>query len=246
MTPKKNLRERLPEHITLSGSAIHLWKIRINDPPIGPEELYESILSGDERARADRLRFAEEREKLIISRGVLRSILSKYLKSGPGDIVFEYNEYGKPGLPTGVNPDNIKFNLSHSRNLIVYAVAKDMEVGIDIEYIRDVKSAQKIIDRFFSPSEREYYRTRPDALKAQAFFKLWTGKEAYTKARGTGFSLPVNENDISLIPGDTPPSRDKNPGALSHEDFSLYEIETDNNYIAALVVQGRDHELIYF
>lgn len=245
MTRTKDSSLRLPEHMSLTGREVHVWKIRIDDPPIDPQELYENILSADERERADRLRFKDERRKYIISRGTLRSILSKYLESVPGDIVFEYNKHGKPSLPPQVNPGKIRFNLSHCRNLVVYAIAKDMEIGIDIEYLREVKWARKIIDRFFSPEERDYYNTRPDHMKTRCFFKLWTGKEAYTKARGRGFSLPLSEHDISLVPGHAPRPYDGRSIDRDYGEFSLYEIKIADNYISSLAVEGRGHKLIY-
>ncbi len=246
MNHKKHSLEKLTEDLILGESEVHLWTVNTNDPGIEIDMLYENILSGDEKKRADRLRFPEERGKFIISRGVLRSILSKYLKSEPRDIIFEYNKYGKPSLPAAINPGNIKFNLSHSRNVVLYAITRNNEVGVDVEYLRDVKRAGKIIERFFSSAEMDFYRAQPDDMKTHAFFRLWTGKEAYTKARGTGFSLPLKEHYISLIPADTDRSHDEEFGVRDHERFSLYEIKTDNHYIAALAIQGRGHEIRYF
>lgn len=245
MNFKRETRENHPAHFILGEAEVHLWVFRFKSKANATEEYYEEIISEDERKRADRLRFNEGRSKFIQARGALRTILGKYLNLHPNKVVFDYNKSGKPGLQSRINPRNVKFNLSHSSNLAIYAVTNNREVGVDVEYLRDVKRADKIIERFFSPDEREFYRSRPPAMKKLAFFQLWTRKEAYTKAMGTGISLPPDDYAFSLVSGNSS-YNDKRKPTVNNRKWSLYDIEIDENYKAALAVEGKGHDIRYF
>ncbi|MEQ9620111.1 MAG: 4'-phosphopantetheinyl transferase superfamily protein [Deltaproteobacteria bacterium] len=246
MSFKGETRKNHPAHFISDETEVHLWICRFQSEANATEECYEEIISADERKRADRFRFNEERSKFIQARGVLRTVLGKYLNLRPNELVFDYNKYGKPGLQARINPRNVKFNLSHSRSLAIYAVTKDREVGVDVEYLRDVKRADKIIERFFSQHEREFYGSRPSAIKKLAFFQLWTRKEAYTKAMGAGISLPRDDYTLSLIPGDSSYRNNRSPVTGNNRKWSLYDIEIDENYKAALAVEGEGHDIRYF
>ena len=108
----------------------------------------------------------------------LRKILSGYVGEAPEKICFEVAPSGKPLHP------KIFFSLSHSRNLALIAVSEAGPVGVDIEWVRPVQSKLLIAKRFFAPSEHAYLENLPSAAQQEAFFKLWTAKEALTKAKG--------------------------------------------------------------
>jgi len=174
----------------LASNQIHIWKIGTSYPSVEIESLYKNILSSDERERADRFRSENDKKRFIISRGQLRKSLSSYLKVSPSDLAFSYNKYGKPSIRSEHNPEKIKFNVSHSKNLVVFAITQDREVGIDLEYIRKVNNADKIVRRYFGEEENQFYYSLPESKKKLAFFTLWTRKEAYSKARGMGIGIP--------------------------------------------------------
>ena len=119
------------------------------------------------------------------------------------------------------------------------------DVGVDIEYLRDVKRADKIIERFFFPDEREFYRSRHADMKKLAFFQLWTRKEACTKAIGTGIPFQREDYALSLAPGNSPYSDRRNPVTGDKRKWSLYDIEINENYKAALAVEGKGHAIRY-
>ncbi len=228
---------------TLSEGEIHVWEIALDIPLGNPDNPLYEILSEDEKERAARLRFSEYRSRFITARGYLRRILGRYLKTRPEEIVFAYNEHGKPGLPAGSNPKGISFNISHSRSLALCAVGVKGDVGVDVEYVRGVMRAEKILERFFSPDEREYYHSSPDIVKNRAFMGLWTIKEAYSKAVGTGFSSGLKDVDFSSVI--------KSPDVSSrleilNEKWTILRLDPGNDYMGALAHRGDVSEIIHF
>lgn len=227
--------------IHLSNNQIHIWKIDTNQANVNLDTLYNNILSSNERERVDRLRSENDKKRFIISRGQLRKSLSSYLKVSPSNITFSYNKYGKPSIRSEHNLENIKFNVSHSKNLVVYAITQNREVGIDLEYIRGVSHADKIVRRYFGEEESEFYYSQPENEKELAFFTLWTRKEAYSKARGMGIGLPGKKFDLNLT-GSIQSNSRKNIDS----DWSLIDIEINSDYFAALAAEGKDLEICHY
>ena len=159
-------------------------------------------LAADEQARAERFHFERDREHFIVARGVLRAILGRYLNRAPERLSFCYGAHGKPALAGEAGADAIRFNVSHSHGVALYAVTRGREVGIDLERIRFDLAVLEIAERFFSRREVATLRTLPTEAQRQAFFRCWTRKEAYIKARGEGLSLPLDQFDVSLAPGE--------------------------------------------
>lgn len=237
---------RPPGTLTLSEGEIHVWRIALDDPALKPEDLFKDILSEEEKQRAVRLRFSEYRNKFINARSCLRKILGNYLKTHPKEIVFECNEYGKPAIPAESNPDEIKFNLTHSRNLALCAVAKKIDVGIDVEFVRHVMRPDRILERFFSENERELYNSRPETMKIRAFFKLWTIKEAYSKALGTGFTSRLKGADLSSVLRDASPACALVSLREGEGKWSILQIAPDGEHIGALALRGEMKKISYF
>jgi 4'-phosphopantetheinyl transferase len=222
----------------LNDGEVHVWEIALDHPAIKPRNLFDEVLSEDERVRASRLGLSVYRDKFVTARGYLRIILGRYLNTRAEDIEFEYNEHGKPGIAADSDTKKISFNLSHSRNLALCAVAAKGDVGIDVEYIRPVLKPEKILERFFAPGEMEYFQSRPEIMRSRAFMSLWTIKEAYSKAVGTGFSSSLKDLDFSPFLTHTFP-----PCASIHlegpnEDWSILQFDPRNEYIAALAFKG--------
>jgi 4'-phosphopantetheinyl transferase len=227
----------------ISEGKIHIWEIALDEPEIRPGYLFDEVLSEDEKERAMRLGLQEYRDRFVTARGYLRTILGRYLNTEPASIEFEYNERGKPGLPAESNPRGIMFNISHSRSLALCAVGIKGEVGIDVEYVRRVTRPEKILERFFSPGEREYFHSRPDILKDRSFMSLWTIKEAYSKAVGTGFSSGLKGLDFSsVITSSNAHARIE----VLNERWTILPLDPGNDYIGALAHRGDVSEIIRF
>ncbi|HEY9596170.1 MAG TPA: 4'-phosphopantetheinyl transferase, partial [Cyanophyceae cyanobacterium] len=152
MTNRDCLWHTPPQNLTLGHQDVHVWRAAL-DTPIEYVQQLVKILSADERQRADRFYFDRDRQRFIIGRGLLRTILGHYLSLEPSRVQFCYEPRGKPLLAEVDNKNKIRFNLSHSQGLAVYAIACDREIGIDLEQIRPFPNAQDIAKRFFSVRE---------------------------------------------------------------------------------------------
>ena len=138
----------------------------------------------------------------------------------------------------------MNFNVSHSNNLAIVGVTRGRHLGIDLEYIQRDFACEEIARRVFSPHEIATLNDLPGDLKHEAFFNCWTRKEAYIKARGMGLSYPLNQFEVSLIPGE--------PARLISVDgddlfeasrWSLQELELGPRYAGALAVEGHNWQL---
>lgn len=233
-----------PDALLLEDGDVHVWRADLEREPSTVEQLFNR-LSSEERQRAARYYFVKDRERFIVARGALREILGRYLGMEPDRISFSYNGYGKPSLTTGTGNDVLRFNVSHSRGIALYAVTRGQEVGLDIEYMRQDIASLLIAQHFFSPSEVSVLSALPDSQQIAAFFNCWTRKEAYIKALGTGLSHPLKQFTVSMIPGE--PAR-----LLSTTDpqetqrWSLIALSPHPDYKAALVVEGAVRTLSFW
>ena len=154
----------------------------------------ELNLSADERARAARFRFARDRERFVAARGMLREILSLYLDAEARRLSFGYETHGKPFL---AEHGALCFNVSHSLDTVLIAVAHNRKVGVDIECARGSIAVEEIAERVFSASEKQALSSLEGEAKRMAFLQFWTRKEAYIKADGRGMSLLLEHIDVS-------------------------------------------------
>lgn len=201
MTPTRTWAHPPPGSLALADDEVHVWRAVLDDPALDAAAVYHT-LGADERERAERFFFARDRARFIVARGVLRLILGRYLAVEPGELRFAYNAYGKPALTGGADAQQLRFNLSHSQGLALYALARSCEVGIDLEQIRADLASDLIAERYFSAQEAAMLRALPPESRLQGFFNCWTRKEAYIKARGMGLSLPLDQFTVALLPGE--------------------------------------------
>jgi 4'-phosphopantetheinyl transferase len=228
--------------LTLSADEVHVWHANLDDHAA---DHLRPLLAGDEIARADRFHFSKDRSRYVVARAVLRKLLAAYLGVGSTELRFAYAEKGKPSLEASQR-GTINFNLAHSQARAIYAFSYGRELGIDLEFIREDIEGEKIAERFFSPREINELRKVPAELRKQAFFNCWTRKEAYIKARGEGLSMPLDEFDVSLAPGEAAAllRNHKDPNEVTR--WSMQSIPMPTGYVAALVVEGRDWRLKSF
>jgi 4'-phosphopantetheinyl transferase len=180
-----------------------------------------ALLSADELARASRFHFERDRARYTASRGVLRSILARYLDADPASLVFERGPHGKPAL---VNPaTTLRFNVSHSEDLLLLAVAHAREVGVDLEAMRESVHFEMLSDHYFTPEDAWALRTAPEPERTWRFFELWTRTEAQLKARGLGLT--------------------EKPNIVRDGVFDVRSIRPLDGYAAALAVEGQGFEL---
>jgi 4'-phosphopantetheinyl transferase len=234
---------RLPHKLlTLGNDEVHVWRASLDLKAARVQSLQQT-LSGDERARAGRFHFQKDREHFVVARGVLRAILGGYLDIEPGQVRFCYGAHGKPTLAQGAGKPVLRFNLSHAHGLVLYALARGRELGIDVEHLRPQLVNERVAEQFFSRGEVAVLRGLPADEQQKAFFDCWTRKEAYIKARGEGLSLRLDQFEVSLAPGA--------PAALLSSDgdpreacrWALKELSPGPGYMAALAVEGHGWRL---
>jgi 4'-phosphopantetheinyl transferase len=164
---------------------VHVWKASLQRSPSELAAL-RATLSPDEQQRADRFRFPVHQQRFIAGRGILRSLLGQYLKCDPARVQFHYGAQGKPELVVAEDQPKLQFNLAHSEDLAVYAIARTYPVGIDLEKIREIEDLPQLTQRWFSVEEHAAIQAVPVTEQPMTFFQYWTCKEAVLKARGQG------------------------------------------------------------
>ncbi len=231
-----------PQTPTIGRNEVHVWRAALDQAPSLMQE-FRRRLAADEQARAARLYFERDREHFIAARGMLRDILGRYLNDAPESLSFRYGSHGKPALAGEPDGAAIRFNVSHSHGLALYAVTRSGEVGIDLEQIRSEVAVAEIAERFFSPREVAALLNLPASEQRLAFFRCWARKEAYIKARGEGLSTPLNEFDVSLAAGEPAALLDIRPDASELLRWSLQDLDAGPGYAAALATEGRGWRL---
>jgi 4'-phosphopantetheinyl transferase len=225
--------------LELPAAEVHLWQAPLNDHFA---DSLKHLLSTDEIARAERFHFARDRNHFVAARGLLRVLLSTYLGINSEQLQFAYADKGKPSLEE-TQRGAINFNLAHSHGMAIYAFAHQRAVGVDLEYVREELAGEKIAERFFSRREVEMLKKVPAELRKQAFFNCWTRKEAYIKARGDGLSMPLDQFDVSLGPGDPAALLRNHMEPAETTRWTMRSIPAPSGYVAALVVEGHDWRL---
>src|SRR5574341_764044 len=224
-------------HQVIGEGEIQIWLVPL-EPPAAHLRYLQGLLSPDERQRAGRFHFERDRLRFIASRGTLRCILSDYLGMPPESFGFRYGSNGKPALSEDCNPSDLRFNLSHSREMALYAFLLHHEIGVDIEHVQAVQNLETVARRFFSTGEYETLRSLPEEQKLEAFYNCWTRKEAYIKACGDGVSQPLDRFDVSLALDEPAQLLSIDGSQAEASRWYLCGFKPAPGYIAALAVEG--------
>jgi 4'-phosphopantetheinyl transferase len=227
-----------PTALAQEAEFVHVWRIPLN-PSAPLLARLQGWLSQDERERAQRFRFDNHREQFIAAHGCLRDILGRYLSITPEALCFEISAYGKPSLIHENSGDQLTFNLSHSHELGLVAVSSRRAIGVDIEFIRAELADEQVARRFFSPGEVETLMSLPKEMRKEAFFTCWTRKEAFIKALGEGLSAPLDQFDVSFLPGKPAVLLETRPDPARALQWKLYGLQPGSGYAAALAAEGQ-------
>lgn len=229
----KTFRQFPSAELTPESGVINVWLARLDAENTAESE---QIMSDDERTRAARFRFETDKKQFIAARAFLRIILGKYLRANPREICFEYNKYGKPSIG-GKRRTEIKFNLSHSDNLALFAVTETREIGVDIERVKSSFVDEGMISQCLTRREIEHFLTLSETDRDLFFFDCWTRKEAFLKACGNGLSLPPNEIEtlsLSKVSNGFP----ENSAESSQIFWTSQKLPSISGYAAALAIEG--------
>jgi 4'-phosphopantetheinyl transferase len=235
---------QLPEHAWLLPSGtpalaegeVHVWRANL-DGGIPHVWRLAQTLSDAERARADKFLLARDRNRFIACRGILRGILSGYLETAADQVRFRYGDQGKPCLAQEAGARGLHFNLSHSEGMAVLVFTPSGEIGVDVERVRADVPWGEIAAHVFAPEERRMLESIPAPARPRACFALWTGKEAYVKARGQGLYFPLDGISVSLEPLALQRVARDEPGAAR---WCLQELNVGAAHVATVAVPGRE------
>ncbi|HUJ10941.1 MAG TPA: 4'-phosphopantetheinyl transferase superfamily protein [Verrucomicrobiae bacterium] len=185
-----------PSKPVLERDEIHLWMTNLDGPSWQADAL-QHVLREDERLRAGKFHFDSDRNRFIVRRAVLRQIVGQYLGKIPGEIEFVQNSFGKPELAGSAGERSLQFNLSASAEWALAAFTVRQQVGVDIEKVRRNFDWNEIAGQFFHSYEVRRINELPEAERGEAFFRHWTIKEAFIKARGVGLERSLLELDFT-------------------------------------------------
>ena len=226
-----------PGLVSAPEGDVHVWRLPDEVPARVRESLRET-LSADERARADRFLAAADRQRFVERRGAMRAILARYVGVAPAELDLVSGPHGRPALAGRAAEAGIDFNLTHSGDLALLAVARGRRVGVDLERLRTDLDALEIAERFFCPAETAALRALPAPARVEAFFRYWTAKEAFLKATGTGLSAPLDGFEVSLAPDGAPTLAAVRAAPEQVARWSMRRVDPDPGYLAVVVAEG--------
>lgn len=215
---------------------VHVWVASL-DLPAAVLERLALTLAPDEHERAARFHFDADRRRFVAGRAIARQILGReYLGYDPAGLVFALGPMGKPSLGGPHARDGLELNLAHSGDLALIAVAEGRLVGVDVERLRPLPDLDGLARLVLTPWEQvELDRVAP-AERAQAFFQVWTRKEAFLKATGEGLTRAPATFEVSVAPDASPVLRAVDDDPARAEVWALMDVEAPLGYVGALVV----------
>jgi 4'-phosphopantetheinyl transferase len=230
----------LPDQPALCDGQVHVWRACL---PVS-SAVYQSLqqtLDATERDRAARFAFEQHRVSFTFAHGVLRSLLSGYCRQHASQLRFSCGKNGKPALADETN--DLRFNLSHSGDVILCAVTRQEEVGVDVECIGTGLASGDIARQFFAGEEVQALFELPPDLQLTGFFRCWTRKEAFIKARGEGLSLALKSFAVSLRPEEQARFLRIDGDQRAPAEWTLRDIDVPSGYAAAIAIAGRGWEI---
>lgn len=190
----------------------------------------EPCLDGRERERAARFRFSEDRERFVLGRGLLRKCLGRYLEQTPEAIELATTDRGRPVLP---HDETVQFSISHTHDLVAVALTAGARIGIDLEYMKLPPDLPELAKRILSEEDFQTFQALPGSEAPAAFYRAWTRKEAYLKARGEGIAEGLRQISVSMGPEKTGVIRDARDEA-AERTWRLLALPVPADYVGSL------------
>ncbi|WP_460021313.1 4'-phosphopantetheinyl transferase family protein [Magnetospira thiophila] len=233
----------LPAHMTVAPGEVHLWATALD--AMDNSDINLEILSPSERARGAALHQPLHRRRYWAAHCLLRRVLAAYTARRPGDLTFVHGPQGKPALSEASESASITFNLSHGGDEFLMAVARDREVGVDVEPLADLPESSSALARaWFTERENRELAALPVNVRDQAFLSAWTRKEAVGKALGLGLGLSPEAVEVSLRPDHPARLRRLNGDRGAADTWHLYHLEPSHGHLGALALTGRAPRII--
>jgi 4'-phosphopantetheinyl transferase len=225
----------------LDDGEVQVWRLRVDlegHTRAAAIAIAETV-TADERERAARFRQEADRQRFLQGRLLLRTFLGHHLGIAPRDVAFVNGEFGKPEVQRPAGAGVLRFNLAHSGEWLLFAIARDRKLGVDVEQHRAMSDAIQIARRFFAPPEVEALEALDPARHHDTFFRVWTRKEAIVKATGQGISAGLDRFAVSADVRDEVTLRGLD-GDPSWDRWTIRGLDMPTNYTAAVAYDRRD------
>jgi 4'-phosphopantetheinyl transferase len=224
--------EQVP--LALGDHEVQVWHFNL-DIDVELETALAHHLDHDENERASKFQFAKHRRRFIARRAILRTLLSRYAGCDPKAIRFEYGEHGKPRIAGPDSISSIRFSATHSQDLGGVAVTRCCDTGLDFEQILPDGDQALIASTQFSSEENDALLQLPESERREAFYAIWTGKEAYLKGKGLGITAPLNGFTVSVNP-EAPQLVGSEIDSSDPEHWSLHRLVVEPGFAACLAL----------
>lgn len=221
----------------LESGKIELWTSFLHE--IVEDRLldqYKELLAPEERVQQVRFHFERDQHRYLITRALVRVVLSKYCDIEPKDWVFNKGSHGKPVIGNDhASATGLFFNISHTNGVVIVGVAREPSLGVDVENLDRRKPSLGIAETFFASAEVEVLRELADLDQQRRFYEYWTLKESYIKAVGLGLSIPLDKfsfsfptaSTIQLTLADNPEHADQ---------WHFWQFQPASGYMAAVCI----------
>ncbi len=204
------------------------------------------LLSPKEKNRAKKYYFKHDRVQYIARHGILRTLLGNYIKCSPERIQFTTNTYGKPYLKHVVHNKQYYFNISYSNDMGVFAFTTNQEVGVDIEYVKNIPEVNSIVDNYFSLEEKNKFKRLSMIQRQSLFYEYWTRKEALIKGIGMGLQYPIDRIDLNLQTLQTAIVDNRHTNFESKQIWSIYKLNLPSGFLGALALRNQIDSIQYY
>jgi len=225
------IRRPPPPGLTLRVDEVDLWRAELDEQTPDTFAVLRALLSPDEEERASRFYFERDRRRFVVARGILRTLLGRYLRRAPETLHFRYGPNGKPALVMRAEEAPLHFNVAHSDALAVFAFCRAGGIGVDLERIRPLPEWRQIAAAYFSAQEQARIEACPEQQRAEEFFAAWTRQEALLKAQGVGL-------------GGTPAGVADGPDPALAPGHRVHTLQAAGGFAAALAVPIGTHRSI--
>ena len=229
----------LPPGYGLSRGDVHVWVTPIDVPA---QHLQTSIgyLSATERDKAQRFHFSADAKRHIVGRALAKRLLGHLLGIHPASLRFHENAFGKPQIVDAQNVRGLRFNISHSGEFVLVALALGREVGVDVEQLDPRVELEQIAARMFCRGEQHDLMSLPPGERLRGFFCCWCRKEAIIKASGEGLSMALDQFDVSLRCAEPVVLVAPAAPAAEQNRWMVRDLDVGPGYAAAVAAEGLD------
>ncbi|MFD1613739.1 4'-phosphopantetheinyl transferase family protein [Gelatiniphilus marinus] len=226
----------------LLKNVVHVWYAYFSNNT-NNLNYYLKLLSEDEIKKTSKFKFKTNQQQSIISRGILRQLSSKYLNIKPESLSFKYGKYGKPEYDFD---SKLKFNISHSGGLIVLGFVKDFDIGVDVEKVKNDFDVLEIASNFFSALEIEALKKVPKEKQVENFYRCWTRKESFVKAKSLGLSFALDSFSVCINSNSKSKLLETKWNEAEKHKWQLHPFTLQPDYKGAISILGNIKTVKYF